>query len=213
MSRALLGAIIAGGLSTRYGAPKALAEVGGRRVVDRVAAVLRSTATVEDVVVIANDAQLGHAIGLPFRGDVLQAGGALAGVHAALLWALERGRAGIIAVACDMPFLEPALIDAIAARADAAEAVLPESAGPRGVEPLCAFYSTVCIAPIEAAAARGDMRMIGFHADCTVERVPLDVVRSIGDPAVLFRNLNTPADRLAADRIAAGLSAQERRPQ
>lgn len=196
----MLGAIIAGGSSTRYGSPKALAEVGGARVVDRVAAALRAVVAADDVVAIVNDASLAQAIGLPHRPDTLHGAGALAGVHAALLWAAERGRAGAITVACDMPFLEPALLHEILSRSSDADAVLPESEGRRGVEPLCAYYATSCLRAIEAAAARGDARMIGFHADVRIARVPLAVVRTFGDPAELFRNLNTPADRAAAQR-------------
>ena len=201
MSGALLGVVIAGGRSTRYGEPKALVEVGGHRVVDRVAHALRSVVAADDVVVIANDSVLGDAIGLPFRGDLLEDAGAVAGVHAGLVWARERGQRGIIAAACDMPFLSVALLREIIARAGAADAVVPESTGPRGVEPLCAYYGIGCITAIEAAAARGDARMIGFHADVRVERIPLAVVRSCGDVEVMFRNLNTPADRADAERL------------
>ena len=80
------------------------------------------------------------------------------------------------------------------------DAVLPESTGPRGVEPLCAWYSTVCIAAIESGVARGDAPLIGFHQDIRVRRLPLERVRALGDPATLFQNLNTPADRVAAER-------------
>jgi molybdopterin-guanine dinucleotide biosynthesis protein A len=201
MTGVLLGAIIAGGRSTRYGGAKALVEVGGKRVVDRVAHALRSIVAEDDVIVIANDSALGEAIGLPFRGDMLQDAGAVAGVHAALVWARERGRHGVIAAACDMPFLNVALLREIVGRSGTADAVLPESEGPRGVEPLCAYYGVNCIAAIERAVTHGDARMIGFHADVHVERVPLPVVRSCGDVAVMFRNLNTPADRAEAERL------------
>ncbi|MEX0906748.1 MAG: molybdenum cofactor guanylyltransferase [Gemmatimonadota bacterium] len=201
-----LGAIIAGGRSTRYGAPKALARVGGVRVVDRVASALRAVVAAADIVAIVNDAALGDEIALPWRSDVLAGVGAVAGVHAALAWALERGCAGALVVACDMPFVESALLRAILDAAEPAvapDAVLPESAGPRGVEPLCAWYATSCISAIEAAAARGDGRMIGFHSDIAVTRIPLAQVRAFGDPSLLFRNLNTPADLLDAERHAA----------
>jgi hypothetical protein len=46
--------------------------------------------------------------------------------------------------------------------------------------------------------------MIGFHDDVRVARVPIDRVRACGSPEVLFMNVNTPEDRAAAERIAAG---------
>jgi molybdopterin-guanine dinucleotide biosynthesis protein A len=148
---------------------------------------------------------LAAAIGLPQRRDVIGGAGALAGVHAALLWASERGQRGVLAVGCDMPFLSPALMGALLAGRDGHDVVIPESEGRRGVEPLCAFYGISCIAPVERAIARGDARMIGFHADVVVQRIPLDAVRAFGDPTILFMNLNTEADRIAAEQRAAAL--------
>jgi molybdopterin-guanine dinucleotide biosynthesis protein A len=194
------GAIIAGGASSRFGSPKALAEVGGVRVVDRVAGALR-TATGVDVIAIINDPDLSRRIGLPHRPDVLAGAGALAGVHAALAWGRECGGTGILAAGCDMPFLSSALLKGLLTHASEHDIVIPASDGPRGLEPLCAFYSVACIAPIEAAIARGDARMIGFHKDVRVHCLPLDEVRTYGDPAIMFMNLNTEADRTAAERI------------
>jgi molybdopterin-guanine dinucleotide biosynthesis protein A len=203
MSKAL-GVVTAGGASSRYGAPKALARIGGVRVIDRAIDVLRAALGTDDVVAIINDADLARQVGLPHRPDVIREAGPLGGVHAALLWAQERGEDGILIVGCDMPFLEPALLREIAARGGGADAVLPESEGRRGVEPLCAYYGTACAAAIEAAVAEGDRRMIGFLERVRSERVPLDVVRSFGDPARMFLNVNTPGDRAAADRLVGG---------
>jgi molybdopterin-guanine dinucleotide biosynthesis protein A len=71
------------------------------------------------------------------------------------------------------------------------------------VEPLCAWYGISCIGAIEQAAARGDARMIGFHDQLRVHRLPLAAVRTFGDPEQLFANLNTPADLAALERMLA----------
>jgi molybdopterin-guanine dinucleotide biosynthesis protein A len=197
------GAIIAGGLSSRFGSPKALAEVGGMRVIDRVAEALRA-AGAQEVIAIINDADLAREVGLPHRADALPTAGALAGVHAALLQAREHGSHGVLAAGGDMPFVSAALLKELLAHTADHDIVLPASDGPRGVEPLCAWYATACIAPIEDAIARGDARMIGFHEQVRVHRVPIENVRAFGDPAILFMNMNTEADRLRADHIARG---------
>ncbi|MBR9988678.1 MAG: molybdenum cofactor guanylyltransferase [Gemmatimonadetes bacterium] len=196
----VLGVIIAGGTSSRFGSPKALARVGGIRVIDRLAEALR--AACDDVVAIINDAGLAHTSGLPHRADMLHGAGALAGVHAALLWARERDCSGVVAAGSDMPFLPVSLLGELVTRSAAGhDIVIPASDGPRGVEPLCAFYGVACIAAIEDAITRGDTRMIGFHQHVAVHRIPLDDVRAFGDPAVMFMNLNTPADHEAAEQI------------
>jgi molybdopterin-guanine dinucleotide biosynthesis protein A len=200
VSRDALGVITAGGASIRYGSPKALALVGGRRVVDRAADALRSALGSDDIVAIINDADLAQRVGLPHRGDVLRDIGPVAGVHAALLWARERRSSGVLIVGCDMPFLEPALLRELVSRGADADAVLPESEGRRGIEPLCAYYAVACIAPIEATIAAGDTRVVGFLERVRLDRVPLEVVRTFGDPARLFFNVNTQLDRVEAER-------------
>lgn len=199
-----LGAVIAGGQSRRYGMPKALVEVGGERIVDRVVASLREVAG--EIVLIANDESLAEAIALPARPDAEEGLGALGGIHTALLWARERDDTGILAVACDMPFLSRGLLQRLVARStdeDCPDAVLPESDGPRGVEPLCAWYGVSCLPALEDAIERGDHRMIGFHGGIRIVTLPIEEVAHFGDPARLFLNVNTPEDRAIAERLHA----------
>jgi molybdopterin-guanine dinucleotide biosynthesis protein A len=196
----MLGVVLAGGLSTRYGSPKALATVGGRRIVDRAAAAVLEAA--ECVVAIANDPEIARAVGIPARPDVHAGLGALGGIHSALIWAAEEGRAGALVVACDMPFVSVPLLRRMLTLAPAADVVAPESGGRRGIEPLCACYATSCLPAIDAAIARGDTRVISFHDGVRVERIALEEVRTFGEPATLFLNVNTPEDRERAERIA-----------
>src|SRR5688572_549814 len=110
-----LGVILAGGASRRFGAPKALARVGGRRIVDRVLDAL--SAAVPEIVISANEPALFADLDLPMRADEIPGQGALGGLHTALRWAMERGRSGSLVVACDMPWITPELLGMIAERA------------------------------------------------------------------------------------------------
>lgn len=198
----LLGVVMAGGRNTRYGGLKAFAKVGSTRIVDRVVEALRSVT--DDVVVIANDAAAYAELELPVRSDETAAGAALAGLLTALHWSEERHCDGIVTIACDMPFAATGLIAHLVATAanENADVVVPESGGPRGVEPLCAWYSNRCIPAITRAIARNDFRMIGFYGDLHVATVPAADVRRFGDPAVLFMNVNTRAELAIAQGIA-----------
>lgn len=199
---AVLGAILAGGASTRFGSPKALARISGERIVDRVVSAVRAVA--RDVVVIANDPVIADAIALPWREDAIPGAGALGGIYTSLLWASDRGCDGALVVACDMPFLDAGLLGALVERAGAGtDVVAPESGGPRGIEPLCAFYSVTCLEPVHSAIQRGERRLIGFHSDVRLERLALPETRAFGDPAVLFMNVNTESDLALAERRAA----------
>ncbi len=196
----VLGVVMAGGMNTRFGDLKAFAEVSGERIVDRVIAALREAA--DDIVVSANDLEAYQQLRLPMRSDLLENAGPLGGIHAALCWARERGDAGILAVACDMPFPSASLLRALRTAGEQYDAVLPESGGRRGVEPLFAYYGVACIAAIEAAVARDDRRMVGFHDDINLHRMPMAEVRQHGDPDVLFMNVNSREELEAAWRIA-----------
>lgn len=197
----VLGVVMAGGRNTRFGDIKAFAQVGGMRIIDHVIGVLRAVA--DDVVLSANDLTAYAPTGLAARADLVPDVGALGGIHAALSWARERGDAGILAIACDMPFPSLKLLQAIRDLAPAHDAVLPESDNRRGLEPLFGYYSIACLPAISAAIDRDDLRMIGFHDDIDLYRVPLEAVRKLGDPALMFMNVNTREELELAQRIAA----------
>lgn len=202
MEQEILGAIIAGGASSRYGSPKALARVGGIPIVERVLRAL--SAVVPDVVMIANNNEIARAVKLPWRSDTIPGAGALGGVYTALLWARERERSGVLAVACDMPFLSVGLLEQIveAAVERDADMVAPEGGGRRAIEPLCAYYDVSCLSSIRDALQRGDQRMIAFHRDISIRRIPIAIVTRFGDPGVQFMNVNTPEDRDIANKLA-----------
>lgn len=193
-----LGVILAGGRNRRFdGRPKALERVDGRRIVDRVTDALRPLCA--DVVMIANDAGTYADVDLPMRPDARTGAGPVGGVREALAWARERGLPGALVVACDMPFVPVALLDALWRASAGADGAVPESGGPRGVEPLCAAYRVSCLDAIERALERDDLRVIGFFSDADVRRLSADEIAACGDAGRIFFNVNT-ADELARAR-------------
>ncbi|MBI4546188.1 MAG: molybdenum cofactor guanylyltransferase [Gemmatimonadetes bacterium] len=143
--RPAFGAILAGGLNRRYGSPKALARLGDDRIIDRVQRALRGVTP--DVVLIANEPQVYAALGLPMRPDTRPALGALGGIYSALRWAREERRPGVLAVACDMPFLESALLARLLELGGAAP--LARAAAPPGLP-------AAPVPPSAAGTGRGD---------------------------------------------------------
>jgi molybdopterin-guanine dinucleotide biosynthesis protein A len=193
------GVILAGGAASRYGGrPKGLERVGGRRVIDRVADALRGAT--DELLLIANDAAARTWLTeVRVEPDVRTNCGSLGGIHAAIV------RAGqpVLVVAWDMPFVPSALLRMLRDGGSRADAVLPESGSRRGLEPLCAYYSPACVPAIERRLDANDMRVVSFFEDVRVERIPEQVVRQFGDPALLFMNVNTPDDLALAERHAA----------
>jgi molybdopterin-guanine dinucleotide biosynthesis protein A len=123
--------------------------------------------------------------------------GSLGGIYTAVLEA----PAPVVAVAWDMPFVSPALIRALADGLAGVDAMLPESGSRRGMEPLCAAYGPACGPAIAASLDRDDLRAIGFHAGIKVGILSLDRLHALGDPKVLFFNVNTAEDLAEADRL------------
>jgi molybdopterin-guanine dinucleotide biosynthesis protein A len=200
----VLGVIQAGGRSVRSGSPKALVDVGGVRIIDRVRRALEAVAP--ETVLITNSPDAFESVGLEMRADIEPGLGALGGIYTGVLWARELQRDGILTVACDMPFASAQLLAHIADTAardpERSDVVAPESTGPRALEPMFAYYSTRCIPAIERQISREDRRVIGFYADVNVLRIPLAEVARFGSPDVLFMNVNTPEDRDRASTIA-----------
>jgi molybdopterin-guanine dinucleotide biosynthesis protein A len=165
-----LGAILAGGRSRRYGTPKAFAEVGGVSLVERARRALEPSTRA--VILVGDDPRLG-AFGLPLHPDVHPDIGPLAGLHTALRAAAEAGTPGAFVLACDLPLVPSDLVRALVLRfaeAGGRRAVLPESPGPLGVEPLCGCYPVAWLPEVtrrvEAAARAGEADAPGVeHPD------------------------------------------------
>ena len=205
---AILGVILAGGRSRRFGSDKAFANLGGVSLVRRAARSLDPAAG--RVVVVANDVEMHELEGVSVRPDLIRGVGPLGGLHTAVSWAAEEDFRSVIVLATDMPFVPPRLLQALAGRLGPGVAVVPESRGPRGFEPLCAAYDVACLSAIEAAIERGDRAVVSFFADVDVRYLDLAVVSSHGDPDAIFFNVNRPEDRRRAEELLAKIRGFEK---
>lgn len=195
----VMGAIICGGASRRFGRPKALATVGGQPIINRVRNALRDAGMEPHL--ITHHPDLFSQVDLPSRSDSVPAAGPLGGIHAALQWATNEGHIGSVCVPCDAPFLAAGLLRALAERANSNAVVLPESGGRRGIEPLCAFYPVACLPDIERQLARGEYRLTDLLHGLATRRIPLSEVRHWGEPDHIFLNVNTPEDHRRAEEL------------
>jgi len=177
--------ILAGGISSRMGSNKALLPYRGGRFVE---AIQRQLADLFEEVLLVTNTPEQYAF-LPCRKvtDIHQGMGALAGLHAGL----HHSNSGhIFAVACDMPYLNNALIRRIAALRDGADVVIPE--GDKGIEPLHALYGRACLAPMEQALLTGKKRIVSFFDEVRVTQLSCAAVAALDPAFASFRNINTP---------------------
>lgn len=173
------------------GRPKALLELGGRRIIDRVADVMRQVA--DDLLIVTNTPELYASLGLPMVPDAFPDHGSLGGIYSGLLAA---GGDAAFTVACDMPFLMPEVARLVTDRAAEADVVVPRVG--EQWETLHACYGKACLAPIETRLRAGRLKIIGFYDDVRVLSIPAGEVARFRAPEVVFMNVNTPEELEAA---------------
>jgi molybdopterin-guanine dinucleotide biosynthesis protein A len=192
------GVVQAGGHGTRMGGhPKALIELGGRSIVERVVAAI--TPVVDDVLVVTNTPELYTFLGLPMVADVYPDHGSLGGIYSGLRAAGEIA----FTVACDMPFLHPDVVRLVVARAGEGDVVIPRVG--EQLETMHAAYGKACLPPIEERLRAGRLKIVGFFESVRVVEIGEVEVARFRDPAVAFMNVNTPDELERARALVAEL--------
>jgi len=220
-------ALLAGGKGTRLGGvDKWAIDIAGQRQSDRM---LTTLAGLFHRILIIGRAPEPLPAGVPVSGggpgpraassggpvnppvewhdDLVAGSGPLGGIHAALSAARE---IPVFALAQDMPFVSPALIRHMLFRAatcaEAFDVILPRWGG--FAEPLHAIYGPRVLGRLtnilSAEKKLSGRRVTAALEGLDVKEIPEAEVRLFGEPEVLFFNLNTPADVMAARAIAAG---------
>jgi molybdopterin-guanine dinucleotide biosynthesis protein A len=190
------GVIQAGGRSTRMGGqPKALLELGGRRLIERVLDVMAPV--VDDVLIVTNTPELYGFLGLPMVADAYPEHGSLGGIYTGL--AAAPGQAAFT-VACDMPFLHPDVVRLVVARAGEGDVVIPRAGD--YLETMHALYGKACLPHIEACLQAGRLKIVGFFDRVRVVEVAEAEVARHRAPDVVFMNVNTPAELERARALA-----------
>ncbi len=197
---AVTGVIQAGGKSTRMGGePKALVELGGKRIIERIVDVLGSV--LSNLLIVTNTPELYAFLELPMVPDVFPDHGSLGGIYSGLKAAKGDGA---FTVACDMPFLKAEVVRLVVSHAGEADVVIPKVGDQ--YETLHALYAKACLPPMEAMLKAKRFKVIGFFPQVRVLEIPEAEVARLTDPDLCFMNVNT-LDELARARAlaAAGL--------
>ena len=193
------GVIQAGGRSVRMGGhPKALIELGGRPIIERVVAAL--SPAVEDMLIVTNTPELYAFLGLAMVEDVYPDHGSLGGIYSGLK-AAAGGAA--LTVACDMPFLHSGVVQLVADRAGEGDVVIPRVGSQ--LETTHAAYAKACLPHIEERLIAGRLKIVEFFERVRVVEITEEDVARFRDPHVAFMNVNTPEELERARALAAEL--------
>jgi molybdopterin-guanine dinucleotide biosynthesis protein A len=188
-------AIQAGGRSSRMGRDKGLVELAGKRLIEHVLAAVDGLA--DEVLITTNAPERYREFGRKTATDPVPGAGALPGLHTALSAAAGDH---VLVVACDMPFLNRALLTYLLAARQSADVVVPLWGGYH--QTMHAVYAREpVLAAVEAALASGQKRMTSFYAAVRVLEVPDAIVGAFDPMGHTFFNVNTPADLAEAEAI------------
>jgi molybdopterin-guanine dinucleotide biosynthesis protein A len=181
--------ILAGGDSRRMGQDKAALVLDGKTLLER------ATATMQQIFpkVIVSVRQLRAGVELPQVCDEQEAGGPLAGLVAGLA---QVDTPWVFAVACDMPFVTPAIVNRLADLRKGFQAVVPVVGGYN--QPLAAFYAASALETMRVSLAAGDKSLRGALEKLEVRHVSEAELREFDPQLRSFFDLDTPQDYLAA---------------
>ncbi len=193
------GAVLAGGLGTRLGRDKTMLTLGGRPVIERVVTALSEACG--QVVVVAR-AKTFELSSFPVITDIYPGRGPLGGIHAAL----SHAETPLVFVsACDMPFAAAGLVRLARSVWAGEDAVIPFVDGRS--EPLQGLYHRRVAAKAEEALAAGELAVHRFLSRLEIRWLSRSEVATVEDPAMLFFNINTPADYRRAEEIVREMAA------
>jgi len=191
--QSITGVILAGGKSSRMGQNKALMSLGGKRLVDRVVEVMGSV--FDDLLMVTNTPEMYADLGIPMVRDVWPEKGSLGGVYSAIY---HVATPYCLVVACDMPFLQTAVLRYLITQINDYDVVVPDVLGE--LQTLHAIYSKACLQPIERCLEANRLRIVGFFPDVRVRTVTGSELESYDPELLAFQNLNTPEEFQAAEQ-------------
>ncbi len=183
-------AILAGGQSTRMGRDKSFVELTGKPLIARVIEEVNSLAL--PIIIIANQPETYQVLGLPVFTDVLPDRSSLAGLYSAVY---HSPTDYTLCVACDMPFLNPPLLDHLLSLRTGYDAVVPMIGGhPQGLH---ALYRKTCLPVMLKRLEKKHLRirdLVSLLNTCWVDE---DTLRNYDPHLDSFINVNN-AETLAA---------------
>ena len=192
------GVILSGGLSTRFGGQnKALSQIGGRRIIDRLLDVFSDL--FDEIILVTNDPQNFLKLDLTIVTDIFDLRSSLTGIHTGLFYAKNPYT---FFSACDTPFLKKELVEFLVEQIEKKiDIIMPETSA--GFEPLCAIYSKRCLKPAEAHLKAEKLKIQWAFRSNRIKNIPEKLLRNVDPELRSFFNINTPEDLEKAEAMVA----------
>ncbi len=187
------GIILAGGKSSRMGKNKALLEVGGVTVIERISSEIQQIA--DEVIVVTNELENYRFLNLPMARDNWEGMAPLAGIEAGLS---ASGNKCNLIVACDMPFADAAIGEFLLNGLDHCDAAVPDIGGRR--QPLFASYRKEVLTEVRKSLSKQELKLQSFLDRINVQYIKeSELVSMPANP--VFYNMNHPEEYEEALKI------------
>jgi len=186
--------LLAGGKSSRLGTDKARIKLNARFAMVQSAAE-KLLAVSDEVIVVTDGRRYGH-LKVKWVTDVYPGAGPLGGLYSGLLAAKSTHA---LVVACDMPFLNLALLRYMISLPRDYDVLIPKLG--HKLEPLHAIYSRNCLQPIERLLKAGRFKIIDFFDQVIVHYLTEEEIERYDPDHRSFFNINTPAQLREAKTI------------
>ena len=190
----ITGIILAGGKNLRMGKNKAFLEINGERIIDRTKQLFVDL--FDEVFLVANSPLDYLDLNLRVVSDLFPGGGALGGIYSGLFHA---SHSHAFVAACDMPFLNKALISHLSALSPGYDIVIPKMED--GWQPLHAVYSPKCLPFMEDLLQEKNLKIIDFFPKVKKREVTTEEILPFDPQLVSFLNINTPEDLARAEDL------------
>ncbi len=191
------GVVLAGGKSRRMGVDKRHLSVHGQPLLDRVLSVLLGVFP-EVLLVLAERDLPRQDERIRMVTDLIPGCAAVGGLYTGLYYSRYPR---VFVVACDMPFINPDVIEFFSQKLEAADVVLAQLV--TGLQPLHGLYSKKCLPFLKEMMDAGELRLqhIADKQGLVVHRIPESEIKSLDPQLLSFLNLNSPSDVELANKI------------
>jgi molybdopterin-guanine dinucleotide biosynthesis protein A len=190
--------ILAGGKSLRLGRNKFLEIIGGKSLIQWVVDCVAGFST-EIIIATARGEAIPCSSHVKVKtvGDIYPGKGPLSGIYSGLI---ASSSSQAIVVGCDTPFLSGSLLRYMTQICCTCDIAVPRIKD--NVEPLCAVYSKICLAPIRELLEHNQLEIIKLYSMVRLKYVEEEEIDSFDPEHLSFFNINSQADLDRARELA-----------
>jgi molybdopterin-guanine dinucleotide biosynthesis protein A len=187
--------ILAGGKNTRIGKNKAFIQLpSGESMIQNTLNILQRI--FPEIIIVTNQKENYLKLDVKVVEDLIKESGPLGGIFTGLCYSTSEHN---FVVACDMPFINPALIKLLWEKSETYDAVIPEIDGE--AEPLFALYSKNCIPVMFEHLQKQNLKMREVLRKLQVNRIGAEEIDRLDPEHLSFFNINTEEDLKIAQNL------------